>query len=69
MAMRNFYDVIRSMMSENIYSIQLNLALVPQDAKIFSHENLSIRHWGLPINYKWHAIVCTQKSYAWCQSN
>ena len=31
MPTKNFYDIIISSMNEIIYSIQVNLALVPQD--------------------------------------
>ena len=31
MLIRNFFDVIISLTNKNVYSIQLNLALVPQD--------------------------------------
>ena len=36
MLIRNVYDIIISLMNENIYSMQLNLALIPQDDTVES---------------------------------
>ena len=37
MLIRNFYDVIISLTKENIYSIQLDLASVPQELSAVAH--------------------------------
>ena len=50
MLIRNFYGVIISLTNENMYSIQMNLALVPQGDTLCKNSVLELMCYSLPFS-------------------